>query len=82
MAIASQIREFIKDTFFMEGYADGDSFLKNGIIDSTGMLELIGFAEQVFEIKVEDAELVPDNLDSVTNLVQFIERKRARALTG
>ena len=74
-----QIRSFISDTFFVDGFAEEDSFLRNGIIDSTGMMELVAFVEQAFGIKVQDAELVPENLDSLANLVKFIEQKRSKS---
>jgi acyl carrier protein len=53
------------------------SFLGSSIMDSTGMLELIGFIEQEFQIAIDDAELIPENLDSIDNVVRFIERKKA-----
>jgi acyl carrier protein len=73
----SKVRAFIADTFFVEEFADGDSFLRSGIIDSTGMMELVAFVEETFGIKIADAELVPENLDSINNLCRFVERKRA-----
>jgi acyl carrier protein len=54
---------------------DSDSLLDKGIIDSTGVLELVGFIEEHYRITIEDEELVPDNLDSVNNLVKYIEKK-------
>ena len=54
---------------------DADSFLEKGIIDSTGILELIYFMEDEFGIKVQDEEMVPENLDSVDNLIAFVARK-------
>jgi acyl carrier protein len=54
---------------------DTDSLLDKGIIDSTGVLELVGFIEENFKVQVNDEELVPENLDSVNNLVSYIERK-------
>ncbi|MDH4027605.1 MAG: acyl carrier protein [Nitrospirota bacterium] len=53
-----------------------DSFLEKGIIDSTGVLEVVNFIEEEFEISVEDEELVPENLDSVNNLARFIHSKK------
>lgn len=79
MTSREQIRSFISDTFFVDEFADGDSFLKNGIIDSMGMLELVVFLEKTFGIAIVDVELMPENLDSVDNLAGFIERKRAVA---
>lgn len=54
---------------------DDDSFLEEGIIDSTGVLELVGFIEETFKITIEDEELVPDNLDSLNKLTSFIKKK-------
>ncbi|MCK4606114.1 MAG: acyl carrier protein [candidate division Zixibacteria bacterium] len=56
---------------------DSGSLLDLGIIDSTGVLELVGFLEEKFEISVEDDDLVPDNLDSIDNLVRFVDAKAA-----
>lgn len=78
----AQIRGFISNTFFVDDFADGDSFLKNGIIDSTGMMELVAFLEQEFSVKLEDSELVPENLDSLDNLCRFLETKRAGLAKG
>jgi acyl carrier protein len=72
------IRGFISDTFFVDNFRDEDSFLKNRIIDSTGMMELVAFLEQKFNIKVDDKELVPENLDSLRNVCAFLERKRGQ----
>lgn len=58
-----------------EELTDDASLLDKGIIDSTGVLELVGFIEQTFEITVEDNELVPDNLDSVQRLTAYVTRK-------
>lgn len=73
--------EFIIDNFLFGDRARApgldDSFLELGIIDSTGVLELVQFLEQTFQIKVGDAELVPENLDSIRALVDFVGRKTA-----
>jgi acyl carrier protein len=55
---------------------DKASFLETGLLDSTGILEIIMFVEEGFDIKVLDDEMVPDNLDSVEALVSFIQRKQ------
>jgi acyl carrier protein len=55
---------------------DSGSLLELGIIDSTGVLELVGFLEQKYSFQVEDAELIPDNLDSLDNLVKYVEHKK------
>jgi acyl carrier protein len=75
-AVAATLRSWIQDTFFVEGFSDSDSFLKNRLIDSTGMMELVAFIETEFAFKAGDAELVPDNLDSIDNLVRYIGRKQ------
>ena len=78
MDTRSQIRSFIGETFFVEDFADDDSFLQKGVIDSTGMLELVAFVEERFSIKLDDAELVPQNLDSLDNLCRFLETKQKK----
>ena len=57
--------------------SNNDSFLNKGILDSTGILELIYFLEDEFGIKVEDDEMIPNNLDSIVNLVAFINKKKS-----
>jgi len=54
---------------------DDTSFLEQGILDSTGVLELVAFLEQTFAIKVSDDELVPDNLDSIDRISAYLESK-------
>ena len=80
--VAPRLRTWVQDTFFVEGFSDSDSFLKNRLIDSTGMMELVAFVEVEFGFKAGDAELVPDNLDSIDNLVRYIARKRQRVGSG
>lgn len=75
----SQVRAFISETFFVEDFGDADSFLKNGIIDSTGMMELVAFLERDFGLEIADAELVPENLDSLDNICRFLQRKQIQA---
>lgn len=78
MDTRSVIRSFIGETFFVEDFADADSFLQKGVIDSTGMLELVAFIEERFSIKLDDAELVPQNLDSLDNICHFLETKQKK----
>ena len=54
-----------------------DSFLEKGIIDSTGIMEVILFLEEEFGIQVADKEMIPENLDSINNIVSFVSRKQA-----
>lgn len=81
MSTESEVRNYILENFMftMDGSElnNTDSFLERGLIDSTGILELIFFIEQQFKIKVADKEMVPENLDSVNNIVAYLERKRA-----
>ena len=76
---AQDIRAFIIENFLFgqctEEFSDQDSFLEKGIIDSTGVLELVSFLEEKYGIKVEDEDLLPDILDSVDRVVAFIDRK-------
>jgi len=78
--IKEQVRDFIIENFLFgeggEDLKDDDSFLEKGIIDSTGVLELVEWLEETFGFKVEDEELVPENLDSVNNLEAFISKKQ------
>ena len=75
-----QIRRFILTSFlFTEDESqlqNDDSLLERGIMDSTGVLELVAFLESEFGVKVSDEELVPENLDSVTQIVAFVGRKQ------
>ncbi len=73
-----KIREFILETFLFgsdEGLTDETSFLDEGVIDSTGILELVNFLEEEFGIEVDDEELVPENLDSIKNVSEYLGRK-------
>ena len=76
-----QIREFIFDNFLFDA-EEGDlkndtSFLEQGVIDSTGVLELVEWLEDTYEITVDDEELIPENLDSVNLLAAYIAGKTA-----
>ncbi len=79
MEMKNKIRTYIMDNILLgsvdEPIADDDSFLEKGIIDSTGILELVAFVEDEFEIDVEDEELIPDNFDSIGKLAAYTENK-------
>ncbi len=80
-AIEQELRRFVVDNFLFgqkNGFMDDDSFLENGIIDSTGVLELVAFLEEKYQIGIEDEDLVPENLDSIINLVRFVKTKMSR----
>ena len=74
-----KIRTFVIENFLFgnnENLEDNTSFLEEGVIDSTGVLELVGFIEEEFAITVEDEELIPENLDSIKNVTAYLERKK------
>jgi acyl carrier protein len=76
--IRERVRAFIAENFYvpdMAALADDGSLVELGIVDSTGILEVIAFLESTFEIQIEDAEAVPANLDSIRNIVAFVGRK-------
>ncbi len=74
-----KIRKFIFENFLFDADNDAlnndDSFLEKGIIDSTGILELVNWVQETFNFEVDDMELIPENLDSVNKLAEFIKKK-------
>ena len=80
MDIPGAIRTFIIENFLFgedNNLKEETSFLESGIIDSTGILELVSYLEETFGISVEDEELIPENLDSIANVVTYMSRKGA-----
>jgi acyl carrier protein len=81
MSIEQQVRDYILENFLFTNdaaaLANDASFLEKGIIDSTGVLEMIFFLEQEFSLKVADKEMIPENLDSVNNIVRYVQSKQA-----
>ena len=78
MSNRDQVRQFITTNFYVpdpQALGDETSFLDTGIIDSTGVLELVSFLQEQFGIVLEDGEIVPENLDTVANIVGLIQRK-------
>jgi acyl carrier protein len=78
--IGREVRAFLVDTFLLgddDGFADDASLLDSGIVDSTGVMEVVAFLEERFGIVIDDDELVADNLDSVDRLAAFVSRKRS-----
>jgi len=78
MSNRDQVRQFITTNFYVpdpQALGDETSFLDTGIIDSTGVLELVSFLQEQFSIVLEDGEIVPENLDTVANIVGLIQRK-------
>jgi acyl carrier protein len=82
--IEQQIREFLINNFIFDPSVQfnlDDSFMENGIIDSTGILEVIMWVESNFAVHVEDAEVLPENFDSIENLMRYTERKLGNGLS-
>ena len=78
MSNADIIRNYIVENFLFgddNGLQDDTSFLDEGIMDSTAALELVDFIEKEFSITVDDEEVIPDNLDSIQNVVNFLKEK-------
>lgn len=80
--IKEKIRVFIVNNFLSgidsSTLNDDDSFLDKGIIDSTGVLELVTLIEETFNFRIEDEELMPDNLDSINKITVFVSKKTKR----
>ena len=81
MSVEASLRQFILENYLFTddqtALANSDSFLQKGIIDSTGIMEMIFFLEEQFGVSVDDEEMIPENLDSIDNVVAFISRKKA-----
>ena len=78
MNLSKEVREFIVSNFlFGDGAAlqDDTSLLDSGTVDSTGVLELIMFLEEKFNLKIDPEEVIPDNLDSINKIVRFLSEK-------
>lgn len=79
METKEKVRQFIVTNFYVAQPAslkDDASLLDAGIVDSTGVLEVINFIESEFGLSVDDAEMVPENLDTVNNIVAFVNKKK------
>jgi len=82
MDYSKEVREFVVKNFLLDdagALQDDTSFLDSGIVDSTGMLELIMFLENRYRIKIEPEEMLPENLDSIKRVVEFLGKKGATA---
>jgi acyl carrier protein len=74
------VRRFITSNFYVaepQKLQDSDSLLDSGVIDSTGVLEVIDFVESEFKVAVADEDMLPENLDSIANIADYVARKRA-----
>ena len=78
-SVKETIRQFVLANFMVAGpaaqFADHESFLKKGIIDSMGVMELLAFVQKRFQLKVEPREVTPENFDSLNNLEKYILSK-------
>jgi acyl carrier protein len=79
--ILGRVRAFIEENFLfredVSSLSDDDSLLENGVMDSTGILELVAFLEGEFALQMSDAEIVPENLDSIASIAAYVGRKQA-----
>ncbi len=79
MDIEKHIREYIVENFLLGGgdtLSSSESLLETGVVDSTGVIELVAFLEEAYAIEVADEDLVPENLDSIANMTAFVDRKK------
>lgn len=80
MSAEQVIRKYVLENYLFTDddseLDNNDSFLEKGVLDSTGILEIINLIEETFSLKVEDDEMIPENLDSVNNIVAYIGRKK------
>jgi acyl carrier protein len=77
-AVRDTVHAFIVKNFYVgrEGLTDTESLLDRGVVDSTAILEVISYLEESFAIHVDDAEIVPENFDSIAAITRFVEGKR------
>ena len=82
MSVESKVRSYILENYLFtndqSALDSNDSFLDTGILDSTGILEVIYFLESEFSIKIKDQEMLPENLDSVARICDFVGRKQTQ----
>ena len=79
MSTEAKLQEYIEKTFVREKgkrVAPTDSLLDSGLVDSTGVFELVSFIESEFGIKIEDEEILPEHFETIDNVAAFISRKR------
>ena len=77
-----EIRDFVLENYCFTRHrnlGNEDSFMESGIIDSTGILQLVSFVEEKYSIELDSNELIPENLDSISRLTQFVSRKISKA---
>ncbi len=82
MSVQQRVRRFVLENFYVTDpseVADDASLIQGGWIDSTGMLEVIAFVEEEFDIEISDTEMLPENLDTIARIAAFVARKREAA---
>jgi acyl carrier protein len=80
--VRREVRDYVVSSFYVpspEMLADSASLIKTGIIDQTGMLEMVAFLEATFGLRIAEDEIVPENLDSIARAAAFVCRKKASA---
>jgi len=83
MTVRERVRQFIVENFYVSDpseLADDSLLVTSGVIDSTGMLEMIAFVETEFGIRIDDEEMTPENLESISRIAAFVARKRSAAV--
>ena len=79
-SLEQELRRYVIDNFLYgrqdQELSDDDSFVDKGVLDSTGVLDLVGYLEQSYGVEIADQELVPENLDSVRRIAAFLRAKR------
>ena len=83
MTVHERVRQIIIENFYMSDpseLADDSLLVTSGIIDSTGMMEMIAFVETEFGIRIDDEEMTPENLESISRIAAFVGRKRQAAV--
>ena len=79
--VEGELREFLAENFPLgrdvSELSSSDSLLEAGVIDSTGVMELVAFLEETYGVQVDDQELLPENLDSIENIVRYVTEKLA-----
>jgi acyl carrier protein len=76
--IKTSVRNFIVETFLFgqdDGLTEDASFLANGVVDSTGVIELVAHLEKTYQIKIKDEDLLPQNLDSISAIAAYLKKR-------
>lgn len=79
MSTTERVRQFIETNFYIANKSlllDETSLLEKGMVDSTGIMEVVAFLESEFGVQVDDTEILPENLDSIGRIAAFVTRKK------